>query len=75
MYFLIKMIKVITDSFLYNASLCCKKIYSMINSLKISISDSIWFFLLIQKNLVLFGGSFGDDVTDSALWIINPGKN
>lgn len=26
-----------------------------------------------KKNLVLFGGSFGDDVTDSALWIINPG--
>lgn len=25
-----------------------------------------------KKNLVLFGGSFGDDVTDSALWIINP---
>lgn len=35
----------------------------------------LWFFLLIQKHLVLFGGSFGDDVTDSALWIINPGKN
>ncbi|XP_062600954.1 uncharacterized protein LOC134262580, partial [Saccostrea cucullata] len=25
-----------------------------------------------KKNLLLFGGSFGDDVTDSALWIINP---
>ncbi|XP_061179886.1 uncharacterized protein LOC133188462 [Saccostrea echinata] len=25
-----------------------------------------------KKNLLLFGGSFGDNVTDSSLWIINP---